>query len=41
MLYKVTIRSVIEYALPVYYNNLRTAEKGRLEQIQYKAAKLV
>ena len=41
MLYKVTIRSVIEYALPVYYHTLRAADKNRLEQIQYKAAKLV
>jgi hypothetical protein len=41
MLYKVTIRSVIEYALIVYYHNLRGAEKNRLEQIQYKAAKLI
>ena len=41
MLYKVTVRSVIDYGLPVYYQSLRVTEKTRLEQIQYRAAKIV
>ena len=41
LLYKITVRSVIDYALPVYYNNLTQKQKMRLEQIQYRAAKLV
>ena len=41
MLYKVTVRSVIDYGLPIYYQSLRVTEKARLEQIQYRAAKIV
>ena len=41
LLYKITVRSVIDYALPVYFNNLTQKQKMRLEQIQYRAAKLV
>ena len=41
MLYKVTVRSVIDYGLPIYYQSLRVTEKTRLEQIQYRAAKIV
>ena len=41
MLYKVTVKSVIDYGLPVYYQSLRVTEKTRLEQIQYRAAKIV
>ena len=41
LLYKVTVRSLIDYALPIYGNNLRQIEINRLEQIQYRAAKLV
>ena len=41
LLYKVTVRSVIDYALPIYSNNLKVTEQNRLEQLQYKAAKLV
>ena len=40
MLYKVTVRSVLDFALPVYYHTLKVCEKQRLEQIQYKCAKL-
>ena len=36
LLYKITIRSVIDYALPVYWHTLKVSEKNRLEQIQYK-----
>ena len=41
LLYKVTVRSVIDYALPIYANNLKLTEIARLEQLQYRAAKLV
>ena len=41
LLYKLTIRSVIDYALPVYYKSLKLTDLSRLETIQYKAAKLV
>ena len=36
-----SVRSVIDYALPVYANNLRLTELARLDRIQYRAAKLV
>ena len=39
--YKVTVRSVIDYALPIYANTLNQTELARLERLQYKAAKLV
>ena len=41
LLYKITVRSIIDYALPVYANNLRLTELARLDRIQYRAAKLV
>ena len=41
LLYKITIRSIIDYCLPVYWHTLKVSEKNRLEQIQYKSAKLV
>ena len=41
LLYKITIRSVIDYALPVYWHTLKASEQNRLEQIQYKSGKLV
>ena len=41
LLYKIQIRSVIDYMLPVFYHTLRPNEANRLIQIQYKAAKLV
>ena len=41
MLYKVTIRSVIDYALPIYANTLKQTEIARLERLQYRAAKVV
>ena len=40
-MYKLTVRSVIDYALPVYYNCLTQSQIGRLENIQYRAGKLV
>ena len=41
LLYKVTVRSVVDYALPIYANTLKQTELARLEQLQYRAAKLV
>ena len=41
ILYKLTVRSVVDYALPVYCNNLRQTELARLEKLQYRAAKIV
>ena len=41
VLYKLTVRSVIDYSLPVFFNHLKQSDIARLEQIQYKAAKLV
>ena len=41
MLYKITVRSVIDYALPLYANNLKITELARLDKIQYRAAKIV
>ena len=41
LLYKITVRSVIDYGLPVYFNTLTQKQTMRLEQIQYRAAKLV
>ena len=34
------MRSVIDYGLVVYYNSLKSVEISRLQQIQYRAAKL-
>ena len=41
LLYKLTVRSVIDYALPVYYKFLTQSQLGRLENIQYRAGKIV
>ena len=41
LLYKLTVRSIFDYALPVYYNSLKVTEQERLDRIQYSAAKLV
>ena len=41
LLYKLTVRSVIEYAMVVYYNSLKQTQLKRLDQIQYRSAKLV
>ena len=40
LLYKLTIRSVIDYGLVIYFNTLKSTEIARLNQIQYRAAKL-
>ena len=34
VLYKLTVRSVIDYAFPVYYKSLKQTDIGRLENIQ-------
>ena len=39
VLYKLTVRSVIDYALPVYYKSLKQTDIGRLENVQYRAGK--
>ena len=41
ILCKLTVHSVIDYALPVYCSNLRQTEISGLENLQYRAAKLV
>ena len=41
ILYKLTVRSVVDYALPVYYHSLKVTEKALLDKIQYTAGKLV
>ena len=41
LLYKVTVRSVVDYALPFYANNLKQTEIARQEKLKYRAAKLV
>ena len=33
ILYKLTVRSVIDYALPVFFTNLRQTEIARLENL--------
>ena len=40
LLFKLFVRSVIDYGLIVYFNNLKVTEITRLNQIQYRAAKL-
>ena len=41
VLYKITVRSVLDYSLPVYFNSLNEKQKAKLEKIQYTAAKIV
>ena len=41
VLYKITVRSVLDYSLPVYFNSLNAKQKAKLERIQYTAAKIV
>ena len=40
-LYKLTVRSVIDYGLVVYFHSLKQTDIARLTQLQYRAAKLV
>ena len=41
LLYKLTVRSLIDYSLPLFANNLKMTEIKRLENLQYRAAKVV
>ena len=41
LLYKLQIRSVIDYGLCIYYHNLKQSDIYRLNQIQYRAGKLI
>ena len=41
LLYKFAVRSVVDYALPVYYKNLKITDLARLENLQYRAGKIV
>ena len=41
ILYKLTVRSTIDYGLHIFFHNLKQTDKKRLEQVQYRAAKLV
>ena len=41
LLYKLLVRSVIDYGLIIHFHSLRQTEVARLTQIQYRAAKLV
>ena len=41
MLYKLNVRSVLDYGLPIFYHTLNLTDKERLDRIQYSAAKLV
>ena len=41
LLYKTTVRSLIDYALPIYANNLKLTDIARLDRLQYRAGKLV
>ena len=40
MLYKIQIRSCIDYMLPVYYHTLKQTEMARLDRVQYRAGLL-
>ena len=40
LLYKLTVRSVIDYGLVVYFHSLKVTQVARLSQLQYRAAKL-
>ena len=41
LLYKHTVRSCVDYALPVYYHSLKVTEKAKFSKIQYTAGKIV
>ena len=41
LLYKLTVRSVIDYGLMIHFHSLRQTDIARLTQLQYRAAKLV
>ena len=39
--FKVMVKSVVDCALPLYGNTLQNSELARLEQLQYRVAKIV
>ena len=41
LLYKLTVRSIIDYGLIVYGTSLKQSDLKRYEQIQYRAGKLI
>ena len=41
LLYKITVRSVLDYALPVYCKSLKQTELLHLANLQFRVAKLV
>ena len=41
LLYKRTLRSILDYGLQIYYNTLQLTKKNWLDRIQYSVAKLV
>ena len=41
LLFKLTVRSLLDYSLPLFGNNLRQSDISRLEKLQYRAAKIV
>ena len=41
ILYKLQIRSVIDYGLIVFYSTLNQSDIARLNRIQYRSARLV
>jgi hypothetical protein len=41
ILYKIIVRSTIDYALPVYFHSLKVTDKAKLDRVQYSAAKIV
>ena len=40
LLYKLTIRSVLEYGLIVYFHSLTQTQQASLSRVQYRAARL-
>ena len=41
LLYKLTVRSVVDYGLLVYGSSIKQTDLARLESLQYRAAKVV
>ena len=41
MLFKLNLRSVLDYGLAIFYHTLTLTDKERLDRIQYSATKLV
>ena len=41
LLYKVCVRSTVEYGLVLYWHSLKQTEAARIRQIQYRGARIV